>query len=129
MKTDGLSKTLLAFIALAVVLIIGQGWNNHISTVQAASGQIWEYKFLNWSYIGDIHSLDHVVLFKEDGNVIPASEDGQVPNVGKKIQQLGSNGWELATNSTYSRHAVFTNGTPANGLTTDEMLIFKRQRH
>jgi hypothetical protein len=87
----------------------------------------WEYKFISWSYGFEGPSVGGYTSWKEDGRDLPLV-DGKA-DLGGKIQALGLQGWELVSDTPYSRHMNVSpeNHVAANGVSTDEMLIFKRQ--
>ncbi|MDR5729193.1 MAG: hypothetical protein RB191_17385 [Terriglobia bacterium] len=88
MRTDSFTKTLLVVIALALVILAGQGWNSHSITVKAAtSHEDWEYKFISWSYGFKGPSVGGYTSWKEDGHDLPLV-DGKA-DLGGKIQALG----------------------------------------
>ena len=81
----------------------------------------------NWTYDGDSHSLDHLVLFKEDGKIVLN------PATAKPLTLAENSTTRFRRVGVGQRYDLFSAGkvsgwSAANGLTTDERLIFKRPK-
>ena len=128
MKTDIFTKTTFGVIALALLVLAAQGWQNRTTTVQAASAG-WEYKFISETYGFDNNRISTVLQWTEDGAALPLV-NGKA-DLGKKFQELGAQGWELVTDIPHSfrMNMKVQDGWAANGVTSDEMIIFKRPKH
>jgi hypothetical protein len=73
-------------------------------------------------------SVGGYTSWKEDGLDLPLV-DGKA-DLGGKISALGLQGWELVSDTPYSRHMKVSpdNHVAANGVSTDEMLIFQEAK-
>lgn len=132
MKTDTVTKALLGIIALALAFIAGQDALNHITPVQAAStGTAYEYKFITRDIKADLQNgyVGGNGTWKEDGK-IPRDELNNDGGLGARIQQLGSEGWELAADVAFSERMNVNaqRNMAANGVSTSEKFIFKRRK-
>jgi hypothetical protein len=116
-KSDIFTKTTLAIIALALVVIAGQGALRHPMTVEAASQQRWVYKSIHARFQWTSNTVTRTSYVSNDGNEL----DGP-PNMQDVMNGLGNQGWELVSTTPYSMW--ISNGT-AGGMTTDEILIFR----
>jgi len=132
MKADTFTKTTLAVIALALVVIAGQSVQ-HTATVRAAqtSGAEYDYKFM-WHYMSlnlENGASSGTSLWTEDGNR-PKDEYNNDGGFGQRIQVLGSQGWELVSDVVFSNHGNINppKTIALNGVTTSERLIFRRRK-
>jgi len=116
MKTDLFTKTTLAVITLALVVIAGQGRLNRITTVHAApvQQQRWDYKMIRIKFRWQNNVADGIDFVSDGGTKL----DGQ-PNILDFTRNLGTQGWELVSVTPFS---LWSSG----GSSTDEVMMFKR---
>jgi hypothetical protein len=117
MKTYSFTKTLLAVIALALIVIAGHDAFTHSTSVQAASQQKWAYKTVYVRYAWANNSVTGISGITIDGTQLTSP-----PNLADVMNGLGNDGWELVSRAPYSTWVA--NGSFA-GLTTGELLTFK----
>ena len=94
MKTDTLTKSLLAIIAVALVFIAGRGALNHETPVQAPStGPTYEYKLIVRTFAVDWNNLQVTEnsTWTEDGKT-PPDRTNNSGGLGSRIHYLGSQG-------------------------------------
>jgi hypothetical protein len=132
MKTDTVTIGLLGVIALALVFIACQGALKHITPVQAATtGTPYEYKFITRDIKADFQNgyAGGNGTWKEDGK-IPRDELNNDRGLEARIQQIGSEGWELAADVVFSEHMKVNaqKNLASNGVSTGERFIFKRPK-
>jgi hypothetical protein len=131
MKTDRFTNALLSIIALALFIMAWQSLTLHSHPVQAATttSKAWEYKFIGRTFAWKNGRMNGTAMWKEDGKTLDVPEDGNAP-IGAKIQNLGSQGWELIADTPYSwrMNTSAKDDMAANGVSTDELFIFKRQK-
>jgi hypothetical protein len=96
----------------------------HAGTPQRSA---YEYKFIQRTFYYDHGKAAGTSSWREDGKELPVNNDRTIALI-PKFHQLGSEGWELVTDTTYSfLGKTFPNAQmAANGLTTDETWVFKR---
>jgi hypothetical protein len=128
MRTTQYTAFVLSVIALALIVLAGEELRDRTTVVHAAgSRQGWEYKFVERGYKGQNGNITVTAYWKEDGNP-PPPDQNNIGGLSARVRALGSEGWELVSDTAYSRHMKVdtTNGLAANGVTSDETLIFKR---
>lgn len=126
MKTHTLTNTLLAVITVALVVIAVRGHFTHNVTVSAAGFPRWQYKFVDRSYSYNGNGTFAASTWKEDGQSPPDAANN-IGGLGSRIQVLGSQGWELVSDTAFSENGGFNpqGHVAANGVTTRESLIFR----
>ena len=128
MRTTKYTAFVLSVMALALVVLAGEEFRDRTTVVHAAGlRQAWEYKFVERGYKGQNGDITVTAYWKEDGNTPPADQNN-TSGLSARVRVLGSQGWELVSDTPYSRHMKVdaANGLAANGVTSDETLIFKR---
>jgi hypothetical protein len=131
MKTDRLGKFLLAVIAVLLVQIAVQNLRKPIEPVHAAAPtrQAWEYKFIQRTFRFERGSASGTSSWSEDGKSLAVDEDDSSPLI-QKFSDLGSQGWELVTDTPFSLSGRMYPKieASANGVTTAEKWTFKRPK-
>jgi hypothetical protein len=130
MKTDTFTKTTFATVALALVVLAGENINRNLNEVHAATTEAWQYKFIHRQFTPDFESGQvRGDSWVEDGQTSPNGKNSS-DTLGARIQELGSQGWELVTDTAFSTHANQNPQKPYawNGVVSDELLIFKRRK-
>jgi hypothetical protein len=136
MKTDPVTKFLLAVIAVALVYIAGQGALNLVTPVHAATaGSAFEYKYILKFTAPDWNSgyFGGTATWLENGNQPPEGFSNDETGLGKRFQALGADGWELVSDVAISNHINVaklndSKTNAMNGVTTSERFMFKRKK-
>jgi hypothetical protein len=144
MKTDHISKLVLAIIAIALVTLSVEHWQFRLNTVHAAvpSRQQWEYKVIWRAFYYENGDFQGPSEWREDQTMLPnppKKDMGAALNT--KLAELGAQGWELVSTTPYAtNYQVNTERwgsgineaetqIHANGTTFNDMLVFKRAVH
>ena len=136
MRTDKLTTSLLAIIALSLAVLAGENFRSRSTVVHAApvSTQAWEYKSIVRVFECKNGQMQGVTSMSEDQKPLPA-----VVDIVAKLNELGDQGWELVSVTPYSSYsqagtstANSTQGPAAgyswNGVTSLDRWIFKRPK-
>jgi hypothetical protein len=134
MKTDIFTKTVLSVIALASVVLVGENFQASHTNVRAATAQEWQIKSVICHLRRNGVTISGAASWEEDGNR-PTDSLNDAAGLAKRIQFLGSQGWEPVTVVPLSTHlwtdpqngvrADSQHGFAENGATTELMYIFR----